>query len=197
MVDWCDHGRVREPPKGFRGEFLWTPGPAAIAAGVRIPSDRAADALTAIAVAGGTGRAPLAGIVVLGRWLGVKPGDSSWGVAGVDSRDAGFTVRMNGRLAIEVQRPSDAILTPGPYGDLFIIPSAHEVVVTENERPADWLPSVRGGRAHDARGLPSRWPARRAPGHRSPFAKGSPLPALMLSIWFARPLPADLAPQLG
>ncbi len=171
--------------------FLWTPGPAQLANGFPIPSDRAAEAVAAICLSNGARRRPLAGIVVLGRWLGTKPGDLAVAVDGVDPAESGFTVRMDGGIVIEVAHPGDALLAPGPYGALFVIPAAHDVLVARDGQPAEWLPSVREGRAHDQRGEPCRWPRRKAPGDGWRPTRGAPVPALMLSVWNPGPLPAQ------
>lgn len=186
---------MRKPPKGFRGVFLWTQDPARYAAGVPIPSDRLIECLTAVTSSAGPGPTPVTGVVVLGRWLGAKPGDSGWVVDRVESVDTGFAVVLDsGALTIEVRQPGGAVLAPGPYGDLLVIPRAQDVVVAVDGSPPEWLPSVRAGQAYDMRGIARRWPRRKAPGRRSPLARTQPVPALMLSVWNARPLPAGLTP---
>ncbi len=147
---------------------------------------------------GASARAPLAGIVVLGRWLGAKPGDEAWRVDAVDVVGDGFTVVMDrGRIQVSVRAPGPATLTPGPYGQLLTISAAQRVVVTVNGEPAHWMPSVQAGQAHDMGGRARPWPLRRAPGGRSWRAQRFPVPALMLSVWWAGPLPPGLALPSG
>lgn len=207
-------GTAIQPPKGFRGVFLWVPDPEKLKSGTVIPADRLPAALAALAGPmdpdedGSDGPAepvepdepsprrrlsPTVGIVVLGRWLGAKPGDSAWAVEAVEPDGDGFRVVFAGQggLVLSVQGAGHAVLAPGPYGDLLVIASARSVLATESGEPELWLPSVRDGQAYDMRAKPQKWPHRRIWGERWP-APGQPVAALILSIWSARPLPADL-----
>ena len=197
---------LAKPPAGFRGVFLWTPQRAEPGTVALVPAARVGEALAAMCCAAlrpaapGTppadppaGSAPLAGIVVVGRWLGAKPADGSWGVDSVEVDGDSFVVLMDGgRIQVTVRGPGPATIGPGPYGDLLTVDTARDVIVTVNGAADDWLPSVRGHRAYDMRGRPARWPRRRPPTERSILAVRLPVPALMFSVWRAGPLPADL-----
>ena len=140
------------------------------------------------------GMVPYAGIVVLGVWVGGKPGDMSWAISEVLAEGDALLVRFASDvdLILRVAKPSDAVRLPGPYGDLLVVPKADEVLVTAGGTPTEWMPQVRAGRAIDRRGDPRPWPTATSPvrGWRPPR---HPIPALALSVWSAGPLPADIA----
>ncbi len=92
-----------------------------------------------------------------------------------------------------VPRGEGILMKGAPYGELLAIPQARDVAVLRTGSRPTWLPSVRDGEAFDMRGdRAPAWPRRRAYTERSPFATKHPVPALMLSVWRARPIPQAL-----